>query len=360
MVLGLSPWSTPLRLYAEMLGVVPTDEAESEAAYWGKALEARVLARYASDEGLHVVTRTEQGGDTTYQVIAPTGSHWHIKAGGNHAFNEAIGLLSLVHPEHEWHTGTPDAMGCRQDGSAFRVVEGIEAKTSSAWRSREWGAAGTDDIPDEYIPQPMQYMGICRALGYELPWAVAALIGGQRYKLYRVPYDQAYYDHLLAAELDFMARLRDRRPPEAIAGDVPTLAAIFPEAITDKVIEAPAGSDLEGMARAVAEAAARIKAAEADKDAATAKLLQRMGKAERMLGEGWSITYRTPNPSSKVDWQEVVGDIKAELQFKSEAQDVRWARELLDAIKGYIDERTTETTYRRRHYPSRLASLLDG
>ena len=60
-VLGLSPWKTPLALYAEKIGAVAAKDlaAESEAVEWGKRLEEPIAQAYAEKTGRKVVNLGE-------------------------------------------------------------------------------------------------------------------------------------------------------------------------------------------------------------------------------------------------------------------------------------------------------------
>ncbi|HEX7052017.1 MAG TPA: YqaJ viral recombinase family protein, partial [Longimicrobiales bacterium] len=128
-VAGLNRWKTPLDLYLEKRGIVEPEPA-GEAAEWGTILEPVLLREFARRNGVNVVGRGEHGVPLCYcadGIPIPAAE-----------ITEAVALLdTLRHPEHEW-------MMCHLDGIALSPIDSeivgiVEAKTSGAYRSGEWG-----------------------------------------------------------------------------------------------------------------------------------------------------------------------------------------------------------------------------
>lgn len=200
-VLGLSRYKTPLDIY--LAKTAPEAQQENaEHLYWGHALEAPIINRFREETGFAV------------QPQPPTARH----------------------PQHEWAIANADALITGADGKPEGI---LEIKTSSAFKSREWGADDTDEIPLEYIAQVQWYMGIFDVdYGY-----LAVLIGGNRYKHYRLNLDRElfaamlekarafWHGHILAGippepqNSDDVQRLFPQDDGAAAEADTETLAA---------------------------------------------------------------------------------------------------------------------------------------
>src|SRR3990167_9543260 len=46
---GLSPWKSPIQLYADKLGLAEDGSEETEAMRWGRRLEGVIIAAYAEE-----------------------------------------------------------------------------------------------------------------------------------------------------------------------------------------------------------------------------------------------------------------------------------------------------------------------
>nr|DAX37323.1 MAG TPA: Exonuclease [Caudoviricetes sp.] len=149
-ILGVSKFKTALDVYLSKTTDQP--EQKGEHLYWGHALENPIIDRFIRDTGANVIRQPEM----------------------------------RRHPDYEWAIANADALITNSD-----TIEAIlEIKTSSAFKSREWGADDTDEVPIEYIAQVQWYMWI-----YNLQEAyIAALIGGNQYRQYHITRD----DELIA------------------------------------------------------------------------------------------------------------------------------------------------------------------
>lgn len=182
-VLGLSPWRTPLAVYAEKLGLVEPDP-QSEAAYWGTRIEPLVLERF----------RAETGRD--------------VKPGGR--------LIRSV--ERPWQLCTLDGTQV----STGRSDPGVVEIKCTALRGR-WD----DGVPD-YVETQVQHQ--LAVTGFQ--WAsVAVLFGGSEFFWIDVERDEKFIATLTAAEAAFWQAIIDREPPpaEATDADRAILAKLWPK-----------------------------------------------------------------------------------------------------------------------------------
>jgi putative phage-type endonuclease len=160
---GLSPWTTPFELWQQKTSdLVSADSAPME---WGRRLESVVLAKYAES----------CDGELEYPC------------------------LPRVSPDYPWMSCTPDAM--RPD----RVVE---IKTTS--NTREWGEAGTDAVPIQYLLQVHHQMIVCGLKRADVP----VLIAGHDFRVYSIDYDAELAAMLIERERTFWQHVIDGTPPD--------------------------------------------------------------------------------------------------------------------------------------------------
>src|SRR5690554_2691682 len=139
-IAGLSRYRSPIQVYMDKLGLIEPPE-ENEAMYWGRKLEDIVAEEFSIRTGLKVRRRN------------------------------AI----LQHPEYPFMLANVDRLIVGKN-------EGLECKTTSAYRADEWK---DDGIPWEYAIQCYHYMAVT---GYKA-WWIAALIGGNQFIYKRIERD---------------------------------------------------------------------------------------------------------------------------------------------------------------------------
>jgi putative phage-type endonuclease len=169
-ILGLSKFSDPLTLYLEKRGEVEFPDTDSRYQRWGKLLEDSVAQAYAEDTG--------------YKVVRSNISH-----------------RSKTHPFMIGHIDRKV-----QKAPNRRI---LECKTSAMpW---EWGEAGSNEVPAYYNAQCQHYMHVLNVDQVDL----AALLGGNDFRIYQIPRDQDFIDMLIEAEEEFWDRVEAGVPPEA-------------------------------------------------------------------------------------------------------------------------------------------------
>ena len=188
-VCGLDPYLSAYALWAEKCGLV-TDERDgdgdiSEAAYWGNTLEPLIANRYAEETGLEL---RDHGRWTLMR-----GAHPHLAATLDREIlaPAAPGVLEIKAPgflmRDTWIDGPPE-----------RHV--IQLQAQLAVTGHTWGA-------------------------------IAALIGGQDFRIYRVERDQELIDLVLERVDEFMECVRRQEAPEpdGSASTARVLKKLYPE-----------------------------------------------------------------------------------------------------------------------------------
>ena len=165
-VLGLSPYTTPRQVYLDKLGLLPQYE-ESEASYWGKALEPIIAQEYAKRTGNPVVAQQ---------------------------------VFLRGHGDHHFLSATLDAV--TEAGHA------AEFKTISAFLGGEVGDEA-EDLPDHWQIQGNQQMFLSETEFVDF----AILIGGQRFVIRRLHRNEGLIKAMLPKLESFWNGVNLRMPP---------------------------------------------------------------------------------------------------------------------------------------------------
>ena len=164
--LGISPYQTPYDLWEQKTGLAPPLE-QTEPMLWGKLLEDIVRQEYARRTGVEVIYRK--------------------------------GLIR--HPVRAWQFVHLDGEIGR-DGRAI-----LEVKTARTGEG--WGEPDTSEIPLHYLAQVHHSLMVT---GAEI-CDVAALIGGNDFRLYRVERDIEIEQQLIEQEAAFWETVTRAEPP---------------------------------------------------------------------------------------------------------------------------------------------------
>ena len=221
-VCGISRYKSPVELWMEKTGQLPSQEA-GEAAYWGNLLESLVREEFTKRTGIAVTKPT-----VLYQSV-------------EHPF-----MLANV------------------DGLCQDPVHGpciFEAKTASAYKTGEW----EDAIPDEYMIQIQHYMAVT---GYQGAY-IAVLIGGNAFRWKFVGRDEELIAMLISLEEDFWRHVQKGTPPALDGSNASArfLAERFPNSVPQSEIALPRNaqkllSQYDEACRQLEESTARKQEAE--------------------------------------------------------------------------------------------------
>lgn len=191
-VLGLSRWSSPLRVWAEKCGEIPVkDLSDKIEVKLGNKLEQTVAELF-----------TEETGKKVRRV------------------NE-----TLFHPKYSF-------LGANIDRRIVGEDSIFEAKTTSAFKGKEWEG---EEIPQEYIIQVMHYLAVT---GMQKAY-IAVLIGNHDFKWKEVARDEKVISQMVAKEVKFWNEfvIPKVMPMQITSNDKDVLTELFPEAAPESVIE---------------------------------------------------------------------------------------------------------------------------
>ena len=255
--LGLNPWKSPKRLWAEKRGLLPVETGE--AAAWGRRLEPLIAQVYRERTGRRVRT--------------PATMHRH--------------------PQHPWMLATLDRLVLGTD----RI---LECKSAGFFPGQAFGPDGTDAVPEPYLIQVQHQLAVTGRQVADL----AVLIGGNRYACYEIPADGAI-QRMLIAQLGAWWEtyvVGDREPPAGPA-DHGTLQALHP---TDDGATIPPTAAILAAIDALRPCVRAIDQLTLHADALKARIKDGMGDASVLqVTDDERITWKAPRPSRKTDWEAV-------------------------------------------------------
>jgi putative phage-type endonuclease len=169
-ILGLNPWKTPIDLYEEKVGI-REPFAGNRFTEAGNRLED-VIAQWYADETGGKVARANQ----TYRLK-------------DHPF-----VMAHI------------------DRRVLKQRKVLECKSADKWTITKWGEHGTNDVPDSYFIQVQHYL----MFPYWDTADLAALIGGNDFRIYHIDPDKELQDMMLEAAIEFWRRIQTGEYPDPI------------------------------------------------------------------------------------------------------------------------------------------------
>lgn len=263
-IVGLNQYRTPMQIWESKVNPVQ-DEETSQPAYWGTVLEEVVAKEYAKRTGYKVQR-------VNTQMRHPD-------------FNFAIANIdrAVVNPEI---SGT-----VRWKDGKLSTDRILECKTANGFMAKQWGEAGSDQVPDAYLIQCQWYMGVTGASVCDL----AVLIGGQDFRIYTIARDDDLINDLLIQGAAFWELVKNNVAPDPI--NYPE--AVKKWAISDASLSVQADDLLIDDLEKIQSIKAQVKELEAQEDALKARVVYALKEAETLTYQGVKVaTCKTQARSS--------------------------------------------------------------
>ena len=252
---GLAPWAGagPMRLFCQKLGLKSENEEEDadpgreDAMEWGHVMEPVILDWYARTQGVQMLP-------------------------GGH----------VPHPVEPWLWASLDASVI----GASRIVE--VKNVSSPALYRHWDVSSADGVP-AYVRAQVTIGMACHGAREA---HVVACVGGRPPHTWTVFYDAELADLLIQGAAAFWQWVQDGTPPplDATPATRTYLLDKYPANRERRMVEAPAY--LEDTAMRRIEAAQGEKERGALKRLHDAQLLEAIGDADGIEGNGWRMTWK--------------------------------------------------------------------
>lgn len=287
-VLGLNPYRTPLDVWMQKKGILETQE--TPAMRLGTRLEPVVAEMYQDYTGL---------------ILIPSGT--------------------LVYPKNNILFATPD-----------RIVKGknkgLEIKTANSRMAENWGEEGTDEIPQYYLIQCVLCMAVT-----DLPeWDVAALIGGQDFKIYNIQRDIDLETSIIDRLLEWWETyIVGNREPDIDSSRVCAdyLANKYPRNFKP-LKEA---SDVEdGLLQRLEEVQYSKKSFEDQEESIKNLLKNSIGESDGIVGSHWKATWKASKDGKKILWEDIAKILLNELKPESQRQIIKDNTQIVPGARRFL------------------------
>lgn len=263
-IVGLNQYRTPMQIWESKVNPVQ-DEETSQPAYWGTVLEDVVAKEYALRTGNKVQRLTKQ-------MRHPD-------------FNFAIANIdrAVINPTISGNVRWKDGK--------LTTDRILECKTANGFAAKQWGEAGSDQVPDSYLIQCQWYMGVTGANICDL----AVLIGGQDFRIYTINRDDELINDLLQQGAAFWELVKNNIAPDPI--NYPE--AVKKWAISDSSLSVQADDLLIDDLEQIQSIKAQVKELEAQEDEIKARVVYALKEAETLIYQGVKVaTCKTQTRTS--------------------------------------------------------------
>lgn len=283
-IIGLSPYKTPLELWMEKTGRAeqqPAPDAE-ERMYWGTVLEDVVARRYADLTGRKI-----------QRVNDPL-----VHSGGVVRGNID---RAIVNPAIAGNVRFKDGRL-----TTDRILEVKTAHAMSA-SSADWGTPGTDEIPQHYWIQVQTYLGLAQCEVADL----AVLFGGQKFATYTIAADAELFADLVEEGRQWWERhvVADVPPAPTTEDDARRLWKSH-IAGREKIVDVLVADAVQQLA----ETKEQIKALEKKEQELRDVIVTEFGEAEAISYMGRKLaTWKANKASSKTDWKAVAESLAGKI-----------------------------------------------
>jgi len=265
-LVGADPYRTPLDIWLDKTGRA-TDGIETRPMRLGKRLEPVILEEYELETGR----------------------------------SATLNGVSHLHPKVAIASATPDAF-------EVETGEGIELKAPGLRQSRHWGRSGSAEFPEAYLAQCAWQMAVT---GRDR-WHLAALLGAQDFRVYRIERDLELEAGLFEVAERFWRDhvIADKAP----ALDASESARRYVEACFPANQRPMRFATEEEVSLAMELAEARQKKGAAEEEielkATSLKALIEDGAGIEMPGL-FRLTWKCNRPSRKTNWEAIARSLGA-------------------------------------------------
>lgn len=242
-ILGLSPWASPLSVYASKITEVSQDHDEEtqDRLDFGLAFQRPIAELWAKRNGAELLS-----------------------------YSEGCAEALLIDDERPWLISSIDYVARTRDGRALVEVKNVDV--SQAW---DWA---NGNAPAHYEAQLQHELLVAQSLPEPPEYGILlACVGGNRLVIREREIDRRFHDAWLIEAAEFWARVQERNPPP-VDGHEATRAVLAGMRRERKTVDLPA--EVGDLILERAEVEARMKRDETAKRGIESRILEALGDAD--------------------------------------------------------------------------------
>lgn len=250
---GISPYTTPFELWHRKKDGVVVRLEDNQRMRWGRRQQDSIAAGIAEDEGWTIRKMTEYIRNPDLRV----GS----------SFDFAIGEDGLLEVKN---------------------VDGLVYK-------QEWSEDEKGIQAPLHIEIQVQHELLVSGRDY---CYIGALVGGNKDVLIKRTRDLAVIEAIIQRVAEFWQSIEDNNPPPPdYEADAEFIGKLFGYATPGKLLNVVEDKEMLAKALSYKEMVDLIKTYEAQRDAIKAEFLTKIGDAEKVIGEGFTISSGVVGPA---------------------------------------------------------------
>lgn len=259
-IMGVNPYATAYDVYISK--TQPVEDTAGEPAYWGTTLEPVVATEFAKRNDLKIQ-------NVNFMMRHPV-----------HTFAVANIDRAVINPEISGNVRFKDGK--------LTTDTILEIKTASEYVAKDWGDEESDQVPDQYMCQAQWYMGVTDTQVCYM----AVLIGGNKYRQYRIERNQELIDVLFEVAEDFWVN-------NVLVGVAPEATTLqnakdkYPKYTPDAVLDVSIEDEAVEVFNEFVELKEAEKLLKKQIEAAQTKLICTIGDNEALAIDGdIAVTYK--------------------------------------------------------------------
>lgn len=284
---GISPYTTLFSLWHDKKEGVATAIEENERMKWGTRLQDAIADGIANDEGWSIrcmeeyirIPSLRMASSFDFSIYAPGGCFEHSLGGSITRSPMTHGILPIQIKSK--------LVGVEDGILEIKNIDSLQFK--DGWISTDVGL----EAPP-HIELQVQHQMLVSGRSYTY---IGGLVGGNKVHLIRREPDIDIFAAITRRVAEFWASIDANEPPAPdFARDAKTIARLHNFAEPGKIFDAKQDSKISGLMNHYRIASEIMKKQTEIKDSVKAEILTMIGDAEKVIGDGFSISAGVQGP----------------------------------------------------------------
>lgn len=280
---GLSSYVTEFELFHRKRDAKVVIQEASEWTRWGQRLQDSIAAGVAEDNGWNIRKMTEYMRDPELRMGASF----------DFSIEDSRRFVAPVHlPSESEAKENPDALIETAPAKGLLEIKNVFGMIfKDQWLEDEEGNLEAPPHIELQVQHQLAVSG--RSFAY-----IAALVGGNQIKLIKREPNEKIISAIKEKVAAFWYAVKTNAPPKVdFSQDADFISSLYGYAEPGKVFDARGNDEFSELCRKHKELGDAAKAAEAAREAIKTRLLLEVKDAEKVIGDGFTISATTVGPA---------------------------------------------------------------